>query len=163
MAQVVSPSTSSSSTEMIAIAVIVAFPVMSILSAHKGAVKLLLSLVIALSRRSSKHTIAQKQDNNCVDHLACVICLGDISLGESRRVLTICGHRFHTHCIDSWVKINSICPLCRIPVPANISMRCTKNRFVSSLISAVDNIWNWFLDPLSSEVIASLSNMECLS
>ncbi|KAL3375745.1 hypothetical protein AABB24_006950 [Solanum stoloniferum] len=157
MAQVVSPSTSSCSSEMIAVAVIAAFPIMSIITAHKDA---LLSIVIA-----SKYSIStQKQDNNCVnDHLTCIICLGDISLAESRRVLTICGHEFHTHCIDSWLNINSICPLCRIPVPANISMRsCTKNRFVSSLISAVDNIWNWFLDPLSSEVIASLTNMECL-
>ncbi|KAK4736260.1 hypothetical protein R3W88_010521 [Solanum pinnatisectum] len=152
-----SPSTSSSSSEMIAVAVIAAFPIMSIITAHKDA---LLSLVIA-----SKYSITtQKQDNNCVDHLTCIICLGDISLGESRRMLAICGHGFHTHCIDSWLNINSICPLCRIPVPANISMRsCTKNRFVSSFISAVDNIWNWFLDPLSSEVIASLTNMECLS
>ncbi|MCD7454670.1 hypothetical protein HAX54_025564 [Datura stramonium] len=105
MAQVVSPSTSSSN-EMIAVAVIAAFPLMSILSAHKGAVKSLLSL--------------------------------------SRRVLSICGHGFHTHCIDSWLKINSVCPLCRIPVPVTISMCCTKSRLVSSLISVVDNIWNWF-------------------
>ncbi|KAK4361736.1 hypothetical protein RND71_016977 [Anisodus tanguticus] len=160
MAQVVSPSTSSS-TEIIAIAVIVAFPVMSILSANTGVAKSLLSLVIAFC--SSKYTIARKQDSNCVDHLVCIICLSDVSLDESRRVLTICGHGFHTHCIDSWLKINSICPLCRIPVPTNISMRCTKNRFVSPLISALENIWNWFLDPLSSEVIASLTNMECLS
>lgn len=150
---------SSSSHEMIAVAVIAAFPIMSIITAHKDA---LLSLVNA-----SNYSIisTQKQDNNCVDdHLTCIICLAHISLAESRRVLTKCGHEFHTHCIDSWLNINSICPLCRIPVPANISMRsCTKNRLVSSLISAADNIWNWFLDPLSSEVIASLTNMECLT
>ncbi|KAG5619408.1 hypothetical protein H5410_019232 [Solanum commersonii] len=35
-----------------------------------------------------------------------------------------------------------------IPVPTNI----TKNRFVSSLISAVDNIWNWFLHPLCCDL-----------
>ncbi|MCD7450962.1 hypothetical protein HAX54_009110 [Datura stramonium] len=161
MAQVVSPSTSSSN-EMIAVAVIAAFPLMSILSAHKGAVKSLLSLVIVFCR-SKYSTNTRKQDDNCVDHLACVICLGEVSLGESRRVLSICGHGFHTHCIDSWLKINSVCPLCRIPVPVTISMCCTKSRLVSSLISVVDNIWNWFLDPLSSEVIASLTNMECLS
>lgn len=157
MAQVVSPS----STEMIAIAVIVAFPVMSVLSAHKVAVKSLLSLAITFCSSKYSANTRTQEDRNADS--ACVVCLGDISLGESRRVLTICGHGFHTHCIDSWLKINSICPLCRIPVPTNISMRCIENRFISLLISAVENVWNWFLDPLSSEVIASLTNMECLS
>ncbi|KAM3379975.1 hypothetical protein P3S68_005548 [Capsicum galapagoense] len=149
---------------MIAIAVIAAFPVMSVLSAHRGAVKSLASLAIAFCSSKKCNAAAQRQDNNCVDHLTCAICLSEVSLGEPRQVLSICGHGFHTHCIDSWLKINSICPLCRIPVPANISMYfCCKNRFVSSLISAVENIWNWFLDPLSTEVIASLTNMECLT
>ncbi|CAN4085099.1 unnamed protein product [Withania somnifera] len=131
-----------------------ACPVMPILSAAKS----LLSLVIAFW--SSKYTIVQKQDNNCVHHLTCVICLGE---GEPRQVLSSCGHGFHSHCIDYWLKINSICPLCRIPVPVNISMHRTKYRLVSSLISAADNIWNWFLDPLSTDVIVSLTNRECLS
>ncbi|CAN4089227.1 unnamed protein product [Withania somnifera] len=146
---------------MIAIAVIAAFPVMSIISAHKGAVKSLLLLVMAFYR--SKYRIdTRKQEDKCGDSF-CVICLGEIASGESQWFLSICGHGFHTHCIDSWLKINSICPLCRIPVPANFSMRCAKNRFVSSLTSAVYNVWNWFLDPLSTEVIASLTNMESLS
>lgn len=133
------------SSEMIAVAVIVA----------------LWSLVLTFCW--SKFTAAKKQtEDKCVDSV-CVICLGeDDSLGdESRRVLPKCGHGFHTHCIETWLKINSMCPLCRSHVPIAISVRCTNNRFVSSLISAINNIWTWFLDPLSSGVIASLSNEEC--
>nr|XP_009614028.1 putative RING-H2 finger protein ATL53 [Nicotiana tomentosiformis] len=147
-----------SNSEMIAIAVIVAFPVMSILNTYAGAIKSLWSLLFAFC--SSKYSKARKQEDKCVDTV-CVICLGDVSLGEPRRFLPICGHGFHTKCIEPWLKMNSICPLCRNPVPTTISVCCTSNRFVSSLISVLDNIWTWFLDPLSSGVIASLSNEEC--
>ncbi|OIS97748.1 e3 ubiquitin-protein ligase el5 [Nicotiana attenuata] len=149
-----------SSSETIAIAVIVAFPLMSILNAYAGGIKPVWSLVFAFC--SSKYSKARKQEGKCEEYsVLCVICLSDISLGESRRFLPMCGHGFHTQCIEPWLKMNSICPLCRNPVPSTISVCCTSNRFVSSLISALDNFWTWFLDPLSSGVIASLSNEEC--
>ncbi|XP_076254053.1 uncharacterized protein LOC143192540 [Rhynchophorus ferrugineus] len=40
----------------------------------------------------------------------CVVCLEEIN--KTSRILS-CGHMFHIPCIDSWLKINSQCPICR--------------------------------------------------
>eukprot|EP00505_MAST-04D_sp_SCG-Rhode-Island_P000390 Stramenopile-MAST_4_protein_390 len=47
--------------------------------------------------------------------LACSICLGDYENEEELRLLP-CGHMFHTPCIDAWLQINRICPLCKADV-----------------------------------------------
>lgn len=45
----------------------------------------------------------------------CSICLGDYEEGEKLRLLT-CGHCFHSSCVDAWLQINSICPMCKADV-----------------------------------------------
>ena len=47
--------------------------------------------------------------------MACSICLGDYEEGEDIRLLP-CGHMFHVPCIDAWLQINRICPLCKADV-----------------------------------------------
>ncbi|KAF8033332.1 hypothetical protein BT93_D2057 [Corymbia citriodora subsp. variegata] len=47
------------------------------------------------------------QDNSCS------ICLSEYKLKEVLRTLPECKHSFHAHCIDSWLKRNACCPLCR--------------------------------------------------
>merc|ERR1711871_58136 len=47
--------------------------------------------------------------------LACSICLGDYENEEEIRLLP-CGHMFHSPCIDAWLQINRICPLCKADV-----------------------------------------------
>jgi hypothetical protein len=42
----------------------------------------------------------------------CCICLGDYEDDEELRMLP-CLHAFHKECIDSWLHINHICPLCK--------------------------------------------------
>ena len=42
----------------------------------------------------------------------CTICLGDFNLDQNVRNL-LCGHTFHTDCIDSWCEKNLNCPVCR--------------------------------------------------
>jgi hypothetical protein len=46
----------------------------------------------------------------------CTICVSEYSSGESI-VIMQCDprHFFHTECIIKWLKINSICPICRAP------------------------------------------------
>lgn len=45
----------------------------------------------------------------------CTICLGDYEGGEELRLLP-CGHCFHAECIDAWLQINRICPMCKVDV-----------------------------------------------
>ncbi|KAK8955032.1 RING-H2 finger protein ATL46 [Platanthera zijinensis] len=43
----------------------------------------------------------------------CAVCLCEFSDDDKLRLLPICGHAFHLHCIDTWLLSNSTCPLCR--------------------------------------------------
>lgn len=57
---------------------------------------------------------ARKMDEVGQDK-CCSICLGDYEDGEHCRLLS-CGHCFHTDCVDAWLQINRICPLCKVDV-----------------------------------------------
>jgi len=46
------------------------------------------------------------QDNTCP------ICLSDLVIGDSARVLS-CTHIFHKQCVDEWLRVNASCPTCR--------------------------------------------------
>ncbi|KAK7392296.1 hypothetical protein VNO78_20730 [Psophocarpus tetragonolobus] len=46
----------------------------------------------------------------------CTICLYEFNHGEEGRVLPNCNHVFHAHCVDTWFRSHSNCPLCRTPV-----------------------------------------------
>ena len=43
----------------------------------------------------------------------CAICLGIFQDGEKVKVLPDCNHRYHSECIDEWLRTQSSCPLCR--------------------------------------------------
>lgn len=45
------------------------------------------------------------------DELQCSICLG--GLMELMKVLPVCGHGFHSQCVDPWLRLHASCPLCR--------------------------------------------------
>lgn len=44
-------------------------------------------------------------------HEECSICFEEILNNDLKSLK--CGHYFHKNCIDSWLKINPICPYCR--------------------------------------------------
>ncbi|KAJ8436815.1 hypothetical protein Cgig2_032043 [Carnegiea gigantea] len=46
----------------------------------------------------------------------CVICLGVFKEDETLRLLPVCRHVFHSHCVDAWLKSHATCPCCRAPV-----------------------------------------------
>lgn len=55
----------------------------------------------------------------------CPICLADYMPKEILRCIPECTHCFHAECIDEWLKISSMCPVCRnspSPVPPNDTM-----------------------------------------
>ncbi|XP_054780240.1 RING-H2 finger protein ATL70-like [Prosopis cineraria] len=43
----------------------------------------------------------------------CSICFMDYKETDKLRLLPNCGHLYHLHCVDSWLKLNPTCPLCR--------------------------------------------------
>lgn len=45
--------------------------------------------------------------------LHCAVCLCEFTKKDNLRLLPICSHAFHIHCIDTWLLSNSTCPLCR--------------------------------------------------
>ncbi|KAK7250646.1 hypothetical protein RIF29_33197 [Crotalaria pallida] len=46
-------------------------------------------------------------------NLECAICLVEFEDDSMLRLLTICCHVFHQECIDSWLRSNKTCPICR--------------------------------------------------
>ncbi|CAE7811213.1 RNF149 [Symbiodinium sp. CCMP2456] len=42
----------------------------------------------------------------------CAVCLENFQDGDSVRVLR-CRHTFHTECVDRWLAVNRLCPLCK--------------------------------------------------
>ncbi|KAG0467048.1 hypothetical protein HPP92_018628 [Vanilla planifolia] len=51
----------------------------------------------------------------------CSICLSDYGDSDVLRQLPDCGHMFHAACVDSWLRCNPTCPVCRTsPMPTTM-------------------------------------------
>ncbi|KAK1421176.1 hypothetical protein QVD17_23322 [Tagetes erecta] len=59
-----------------------------------------------------------------VESSGCSICLTDYKPADVIRLLPECGHLFHCKCIDTWLKFNRSCPVCRnSPLPVKLSIQ----------------------------------------
>jgi hypothetical protein len=61
----------------------------------------------------SKDPVAEVEQEN----QNCAICLSDFEAGEELMTLP-CLHQFHKECVTSWLKLNKVCPVCRVDVQA---------------------------------------------
>ncbi|CAH8382008.1 unnamed protein product [Eruca vesicaria subsp. sativa] len=51
----------------------------------------------------------------------CHICLGDFKGNHMLRQLPDCNHLFHLKCVDTWLRLNPTCPVCRTsPLPSSL-------------------------------------------
>ncbi|XP_028795842.1 E3 ubiquitin-protein ligase SIRP1-like [Neltuma alba] len=55
-----------------------------------------------------------------VENMRCIICLEDAEIGSEVKEMP-CGHKFHSDCIISWLKLRSSCPVCRFQMPSDAS------------------------------------------
>ncbi|WCJ27713.1 RING/U-box superfamily protein [Euphorbia peplus] len=55
----------------------------------------------------------KKSSDGIADGNDCSVCLAEFQENESLRLLPKCNHSFHLSCIDTWLKSNATCPLCR--------------------------------------------------
>ncbi|KAK1380511.1 E3 ubiquitin ligase BIG BROTHER-related [Heracleum sosnowskyi] len=76
------------------------------------------------SRGLSADTIAslpsmnfKMQSNQDGNMESCVICRLDYEEGDTLTVLS-CRHSYHPECIDNWLRINKVCPVCSAEVSA---------------------------------------------
>ncbi|KAK7268558.1 hypothetical protein RIF29_21259 [Crotalaria pallida] len=61
----------------------------------------------------SEAKLLDKLDHSCSSTLSCSICLADYKDSEWLRLLPDCGHFFHKECVDTWLRLNMSCPICR--------------------------------------------------
>ena len=47
---------------------------------------------------------------------ACSICLEEFEVGGEAREMP-CKHKFHSSCIENWLRVKGLCPLCRFVMP----------------------------------------------
>jgi len=45
--------------------------------------------------------------------IVCSVCLEDITVNDWYKQLPDCGHYFHAECIDRWLAVRALCPVCR--------------------------------------------------
>ncbi|XVF73284.1 hypothetical protein PTKIN_Ptkin12aG0189300 [Pterospermum kingtungense] len=90
---------------------------------------------------------------NSIEDAQCSICLGEYQEKEVLRIMPKCGHNFHLSCIDVWLRKQSTCPVCRLPLqdsseakhtrPATIRMAQTQS--MDSPESSTDHFRQWLL------------------
>lgn len=55
----------------------------------------------------------------------CCICLAKYAHNDELRELP-CSHCFHKDCVDKWLKINALCPLCKSEIASSSSSSDTR-------------------------------------
>ena len=64
-----------------------------------------------LIKNHTYYSQLNSEDESENSHEECSICFEEIKNNNFKTLN--CGHIFHKNCIDSWLKINPICPYCR--------------------------------------------------
>ncbi|XP_022156138.1 putative RING-H2 finger protein ATL69 [Momordica charantia] len=94
-----------------------------------------------------------------VEDAQCSICLGDYEEKEVLRIMPKCGHSFHLSCIDEWLRKQSTCPVCRLPLQESFVTKPVRpvtvsrdQSFDASEISTDHHSRHWLIsDPSRSE------------
>ncbi|KAI9180030.1 hypothetical protein LWI28_000441 [Acer negundo] len=75
-----------------------------------------------------------------VEDTQCSICLGEYQEKEVLRIMPKCGHNFHLCCIDVWLRKQSTCPVCRLPLQDTLEKKHTRLATVSVSSTAQQSV-----------------------
>ncbi|XP_061365477.1 RING-H2 finger protein ATL54-like [Gastrolobium bilobum] len=81
-----------------------------------------------------------KKGEGLIEGTDCAVCLSEFQEDENLRLLPKCHHAFHLHCIDTWLRSHTNCPMCRAPIvtnPATASIPSLDSNVVDS--SSLEN------------------------
>lgn len=88
-----------------------------------------------------------KRGDGLVEGTECSICLVEFRENEKLRFLPSCTHAFHPPCIDTWLRSNVNCPLCRrniIPNPWTMFMFWFRRCSPSGEFGKYCKKWGWW-------------------
>lgn len=66
----------------------------------------------ARESRAGPSSASGNSSTDTAENDKCAVCLGEYEDGEEVKHLP-CTHMFHAECIDRWLKVNRICPVCK--------------------------------------------------
>ncbi|XP_057498219.1 RING-H2 finger protein ATL8-like [Actinidia eriantha] len=75
----------------------------------------------------------------------CAICLGEYQEKEVLRIMPKCGHSFHLSCIDVWLRKQSTCPVCRLPLHDSLDAKSVRPAAFDTTEISIDHSQQWLL------------------
>lgn len=85
-------------------------------------------------RIKSEQEKNKKEDNNCS------ICFDTMSNTGPLRT-TPCGHRFHSECLNTWLRTKNTCPLCRARIQAPVIVPQINPQLAQQIADANDDAY----------------------
>ncbi|RDX68087.1 RING-H2 finger protein ATL54, partial [Mucuna pruriens] len=73
-----------------------------------------------------------KKGEGLIEGTECAVCLSEFQEDENLRLLPKCNHAFHLHCIDTWLRSHTNCPMCRAPIVNDLAAARMESTFVDS-------------------------------
>ncbi|KAF5464169.1 hypothetical protein F2P56_014264 [Juglans regia] len=93
-----------------------------------------------------------------MDDPQCSICLAEYQEKEVLRIMPKCGHTYHLSCIDVWLRKQSTCPVCRLPLQDSFGRRHMRPplfdipQSLDDPANSMDNSQRWLLPVLERSV-----------
>jgi hypothetical protein len=82
--------------------------------------------------------IKSEQEKNKQEDNSCSICFDTMSNNGPLRT-TPCGHKFHSECLNTWLRTKNTCPLCRAQVQAPIIVPQINPQLAQQIADANDD------------------------
>merc|ERR1712130_711848 len=76
--------------------------------------------VTARDLESKESENAEEEDRESSEGPSCAICMQQYKEGDTLRILP-CSHEFHSECVDKWLPMKKICPLCRHDITKKVA------------------------------------------